>query len=415
MSKQKNKTIITDNFDMIITFVEPKSRFMADYLSEHYNSNFLLIYKYLTHSDLTNRGKRNGNKETIEKNYLYYLSVDEMKSIEEMQENEFESAKQSNIGVPEIFFNALSMPQLQRRKGHQSTNHEHIKVNDYANVYLVNDTMAYFSSKYTKEVFNKLGKHPTWEDEDFDVNLSEGPITPIQITHAIHGLGTAEDLEFKKLRSCMFKNDIFICLIESREDGTKNLFIMLEKNPRFFTIVGISNAKWEKYIEKENKISEELLKNKTIVELDELEKSRKQQNKWRNLLAEEMMNFSTVDGQIFCPLTFITIDFDNIGTLFRASHIKAFEECNAQEAYDINNGLLLCANADALFDKHLISIDSNKELIFSFLLDNDFRLKNNLLLNQPIFKNVLNEDRMKYVAHHREIFYKLEEERKRSI
>ena len=55
MSKQKNKTIITDNFDKIITFVEPKSRFMADYLSEHYNSNFLVIYKYLTHSDLTNR------------------------------------------------------------------------------------------------------------------------------------------------------------------------------------------------------------------------------------------------------------------------------------------------------------------------------------------------------------------------
>ncbi len=66
-------------------------------------------FKYMTHSDLTNRGKRNGNKETIEKDFLYYLTVEEMHNIEKTQKKPFESAKQSNIGVPPMFFNTLGV------------------------------------------------------------------------------------------------------------------------------------------------------------------------------------------------------------------------------------------------------------------------------------------------------------------
>ena len=76
-----------------------------------------------------------------------------------------------------------------------------------------------------------------------------------------------------------------------------------------------------------------------------------------------------------------------------ASHIKGFSDPNTtnEEKYDVNNGLLICANADALFDKHLITINENKEIEFSFLLDDDIRLKTQLLLMQPIFKPILNE------------------------
>lgn len=401
--------------EKIRSFLDGKSQFMNNYILEHYDSEFLLIYKYLSHSDLINKGKRNGNKETLDQNYLYYLSVDEMVDLEKQQNTCFESAKQSNIGLPTIFFNALGVPQLQRRKGPQTTQHNHISINDYANVYLVNDSVKYFNIEYTKKVFSKLGKHPNWENDDLHFDLNESGITPIKLTHAIHGIGTAEDDVFKKLRCSMFKNDIFMTLIESRPKGEKNLFIILDKNPKFYTILGLSNEKWEKYITKEIEKSEELLKTKTIVELDELQKSRKQQAKWRNLLAEEMMNYSTIDGEVFCPLTYLAVDFDNAGTLFRASHIKAFEECNPQEAYDLNNGLLLCANADALFDKHLITINDEKELVFSFLLDNDYKLKAKLLLNQPIFKAVLNNERMKYIAYHRNVFNNLEKERKQNL
>ena len=47
----------------------------------------------------------------------------------------------------------------------------------------------------------------------------------------------------------------------------------------------------------------------------------------------------------------------NISTtsVLRASHIKEWAESSAKERVDANNGLLLCANHDALFDRHQIS------------------------------------------------------------
>lgn len=97
--------------------------------------------------------------------------------------------------------------------------------------------------------------------------------------------------------------------------------------------------------------------------------------------------------------------------LYIASHIKRFEHCNTEEAYDINNGLLLCANADALFDKHMITVDSNKKIKFSFLIERDFQLQQNFLLNQPVFEIILNEERMKYMSEHRAIFEETEKKR----
>lgn len=43
--------------------------------------------------------------------------------------------------------------------------------------------------------------------------------------------------------------------------------------------------------------------------------------------------------------------------VLRASHIKEWSESSREERIDANNGLLLCANHDALFDRHLISFD----------------------------------------------------------
>ena len=128
-----------------------------------------------------------------------------------------------------------------------------------------------------------------------------------------------------------------------------------------------------------------------------------------------MMAYTQNSNSVFCPLTYITADFDTLGTLFVASHIKGFKDPNTtnEEKYDINNGLLLVSNADALFDKHLISINENQELVFSFLLDADIRLKTQLLLMSPIFKPVLNENRMKYLKYHYEKFQELEKARKK--
>lgn len=406
---------VTD-IEKIIEYFDDKSHSMNEYIKDHADSEYLLIYKYMTHSDLPNRGKRNGSKETIEKDYLYYLSIPQMQKLEETQEKPFESAKQSNIGVPTNFFSAIGMEQLQRREGVQSTQHEHLKVNDYADVYLVNDMMTYFSADYTRKVLDKLEKKPAWYNEDINVSLLESSeFTPIQISHAIHGLGTSQDTEFAKLRLNVFKNDIMIILIESAPNFDKNVFVMFERNPIFFTLIGESNLSWQRYAEKQKKIEEARLNSKDIVESEE-EKTRKQQSKWRDLLAQEMMNYSTSEGEVFCPFTFLTCNYNDLGTLFRASHIKAYSECDsAQEAFDVNNGLLLCANADALFDKHLITISEDKELIFSYTLKGNPKLINNLLLNQPIFKLVLNDKRMEYLAIHRKEFFAEEEKRKTRV
>lgn len=49
----------------------------------------------------------------------------------------------------------------------------------------------------------------------------------------------------------------------------------------------------------------------------------------------------------------------NISTtsVLRASHIKEWSESSKEERIDANNGLILCANHDALFDNHQISFE----------------------------------------------------------
>lgn len=138
---------------------------------------------------------------------------------------------------------------------------------------------------------------------------------------------------------------------------------------------------------------------------------RRQQSAWRKKLAEEMMNYTINEYEVFCPLTYITVNYENAGTLFRASHIKRYADCSNEEKFDLNNGILMCANADALFDKHLITISNEGEIIFSELIKNDRRLINNLLLNQPIFKDILNKQRLHYLEEHRRVFEEKEQRR----
>lgn len=55
--------------------------------------------------------------------------------------------------------------------------------------------------------------------------------------------------------------------------------------------------------------------------------------------------------------------------LLRASHIKEWFESDKKERIDVNNGLLLCCNHDAAFDRHLISFKDDGSLIVSKKLD----------------------------------------------
>ena len=102
-----------------------------------------------------------------------------------------------------------------------------------------------------------------------------------------------------------------------------------------------------------------------------------------------------------CMVTGIDIE-----PILRASHIKAYAECTEVEKYDLNNGLLLSANIDALFDCHLITFDENGSLLASRTLTE--KQLSFLGIANPIQLH-LNDKQKCYMKIHRELFYKQEQ------
>ena len=385
-----------------------KSDSISDYLTKNQNDEFILIVKQISHSDLTSSGKRTKINQPFSKNYLYYLTTDEMEEMDRKENRPFVTAHQSNIGVPkELIYGFLSV------NNPDESGKEHFKINNYCDVFLVNDTLKYFNIDYSFKVFEKLNKIPNWNKDDYRIKLKDD-FTPINLSIAAHGIGVSANKEFDKLRRSIFKSDTMMLLMHKDKNNKLKMFLMFEKNPSFFTLIGEGNKSWEKYLEHNNKQELFNLLKQDKLSAGELEKTRNNQSKWRILLAEEMMGYTTNENEIFCPLTYITVNFDNAGTLFRASHIKGFADCNVDEAFDINNGIIMVANADALFDKHLITIEDDGTITFSYLLEKNGKLIQELKLTDKVFKAILNDDRKHYLEYHREIFKQKEELRRKS-
>lgn len=230
--------VLEDLYD-IERYIKMVSDSMSSYIQDHSDSEYVMIAKLISHSDVVNKGKRNGKDEPISKNLLYYYTIEELVDIEKRLGKPSETAKQSNIGVPLKFFQTLNMHQLQRRVGPQKKQLVKPIVNAYANVFLVNDTVEYFVGKYTRHILDILNKKPTWYNKDIDVTLDKtSPFTQIQLSHAAHGIGICQDEEFYKLRMNIFKDDELILLIENNKQlDQKNLFILLKKSPRFFMLM----------------------------------------------------------------------------------------------------------------------------------------------------------------------------------
>lgn len=80
------------------------------------------------------------------------------------------------------------------------------------------------------------------------------------------------------------------------------------------------------------------------------------------------------------------------------SHIKEWTSSTDTEKLDVNNGLLLCAHHDALFDKHLISFQDDGSLIVSPLITP--AESTNLRLTE-IKKLTVTDEMKPYLAYHR--------------
>ncbi|MFP9128554.1 HNH endonuclease [Niallia sp. BSM11] len=84
-----------------------------------------------------------------------------------------------------------------------------------------------------------------------------------------------------------------------------------------------------------------------------------------------------------------------------ASHIKPWSESNNQERLDVHNGLLLCPNHDALFDKMYITFDETGNIMVKQSLDEATKILLNI--NERMHIN-MNEQQQNYMNWHREKF-----------
>jgi 5-methylcytosine-specific restriction protein A len=84
-----------------------------------------------------------------------------------------------------------------------------------------------------------------------------------------------------------------------------------------------------------------------------------------------------------------------------ASHIVSWKDSNNDERLDVDNGILLSPNYDALFDRHLISFENSGKIILSDALVNSDYQK--LGVNgDEIIKN-LSFNNHAYLGRHRQV------------
>ncbi|WP_235617046.1 HNH endonuclease [Lysinibacillus mangiferihumi] len=125
----------------------------------------------------------------------------------------------------------------------------------------------------------------------------------------------------------------------------------------------------------------------TDTEKERMVKARIGQGKFKKLLIER---------ECKCALCGVTDP-----RVLIASHIKPWSVSTNEERLDENNGLLLCPNHDALFDKHLISFDVHGKIVISQTLDEVTRLFLNV---HDELRVELTEKQLSYmVGHYQEL------------
>jgi len=94
-----------------------------------------------------------------------------------------------------------------------------------------------------------------------------------------------------------------------------------------------------------------------------------------------------------CPLTGLDIE-----PLLIASHIKPWSVCNNKERLDPFNGLMLAPNIDRLFDKGLITFDTEGTIKISPTIDPENQKR---LEIYPSMKLKIKPESEKYFEYHR--------------
>ena len=124
----------------------------------------------------------------------------------------------------------------------------------------------------------------------------------------------------------------------------------------------------------------------TATEKEMLVKQRLTQGRFRSDLMERYKERCAVTG----------ID---VPSLLVASHIKPWSESTAKEQNDVDNGFLLVAHLDKLFDQHLISFDFQGKIIISNKITH--RQRSLLGLSNSMCIESLTSGNQRYLSYHR--------------
>lgn len=216
--------------------------------------------------------------------------------------------------------------------------------------------------------------------------------------------------EFFTLCSCAYENDLlvllkhslnhFICLLIPSEFAS-DIMSIIDTNVNYSINNPLYNEEnavsafckiMESNVEKEfSDISETIQSSNNLngQEKEQLTKARVGQGSFRKLLIE----------QRGCTCELCSIRLPEV---LRASHIQSWSNSSPTERMDLENGLLLCANHDALFDRHLITIDSES---------NELKISSSIPVDQLVelkldtAKEIVLGNRMKvYMKKHNQLF-----------
>lgn len=102
-----------------------------------------------------------------------------------------------------------------------------------------------------------------------------------------------------------------------------------------------------------------------------------------------------------CPFTFV-----NDERLLVASHLKPWAQSTDEEKLDPKNGIICTPTYDKLIDRGFITISDDKKLIVSPWLSQMNQKRLGIYTGKIIRTLILDSDRKKYMAFHREKIFK---------
>ncbi|MBQ2901305.1 MAG: HNH endonuclease [Agathobacter sp.] len=181
----------------------------------------------------------------------------------------------------------------------------------------------------------------------------------------------------------ILQNERFI----TKNSVGNNMYSNALKQFRYFTLDSDEDTSEEQEIVHE--ITQEQFLTET--EKETIIKARVGQGKYRKQLLDKYDNK--------CIITGISQN-----KLLIASHIKPWAICNNDERIDVENGLILCANMDRLFDSGLITFRADGKMFVSSFVSEDN--KNRLNISNDIVVDLHASDRLlDYLEYHRDVLY----------